>query len=131
VSLARNRRIEARRHQASEAKETLTMKKRVLRVVFVGVVTLVPLVCFPAGRTGPFRVRVVDERTGAGVPTARVTVENGAVGTTAFDGSVLFWLDTALMKRTVHFTIEQRGVTTTVELPVTSGGVVAVPVPAP
>ena len=29
-------------------------------VVFVGVVTLVPLVCYPAGRTGPFRVRVVN-----------------------------------------------------------------------
>jgi len=31
------------------------------------------------------------------VPNARVTVENGAEDTTAFDGSVLFWLDTALM----------------------------------
>ena len=107
------------------------MKNLVALVVLVGVVVLVPLVCYPAGRTGPFRVRVVDERTGAGVPTARVTVENGAVGTTAFDGSVLFWLDTALMKRTVHFTIEQRGVTITVALPVSPGGLVVVPVPAP
>ena len=107
------------------------MKKLVLLLVFAGVVILVPLVCYPAGRTGPFRVRVVDERTGSGVPAARVTVENGAVGTTAFDGSVLFWLDTALMKHTVQFTIEQRTVTTTVALPVTSGGLVSVPVPAP
>jgi hypothetical protein len=107
------------------------MKKLVALVVLVGVVVLVPLVCYPAGRTGPFRVRVVDERTGAGVATARVAVENGTVGTTAFDGSVLFWLDTALMKRTVHFTIEQRGVTTTVALPVTVGGVAFVPVPSP
>ena len=107
------------------------MKKLVSLVVLVGVVVLVPLVCYPAGRTAPFRVRVVNNRTGEGVPTARVTVENGAFGTTAFDGSVLFWLDTALMKRTIHFTVEQGGVITAVELPVTAGGVVFVPVPAP
>jgi hypothetical protein len=107
------------------------MKKLVPLLLFIGVLVLVPLVCYPASRTGPFRVRVIDERTGAGVPTANVTVENGAVGTTAFDGSVLFWLDITLMKHPVHFTIEQRGVTTTVELPVRPGGVVFVPVPAP
>ena len=108
------------------------MRKNLVAAVVVGVVLLVADLCYPAApQTAGFRVRVVDERTGAGVPTARVTVENGAVGTTAFDGSVLFWLDTALMKRTVHFTIEHRGVTTTVELPVTPGGLVAVPVPAP
>jgi uncharacterized GH25 family protein len=107
------------------------MKKLVPLVVFLGVVLLVPLVCYPASRTAPFRVRVVDESTGAGVPNARVTVENGAEAATAFDGSVLFWLDTTLMNRTVRFTIEQRGITTTVELLVSPGGVVFVPLPEP
>jgi hypothetical protein len=74
---------------------------------------------------------VVDERTGAGVPNARVTVENGAEDTTAFDGSILFWLDTALMNRTARFTIEDRGDMTTVDVPVTPGGLVALPVPLP
>jgi hypothetical protein len=107
------------------------MKKLVLLVVFLGVVLLVPLVCYPASRSAPFRVRVVDEHTGAGVPNARVTVDNGAEAATAFDGSVLFWLDTSLMNRPVGFTIEQRGVTTTVDLRVTGGGMVFVAVPAP
>lgn len=108
------------------------MKKNLVAAVVVGVVLLIADLCYPAApRTAGFRVRVVDERTGAGVPNARVTVENGAEDTTAFDGSVLFWLDTALMNRTVRFTIEQRGVTTSVEVPVTPGGLAALPVPAP
>ena len=36
-----------------------------------------------------------------------------------------------MMNRTVRFTIERRGITTTVELPVQAGGLVAVPAPAP
>ena len=108
------------------------MKKYVpLTMLLVGVVLCFAVVCYPASRTAPFRVKVVDERTGRGVSNARVIVENGVESTTEFDGSVLFWLDTALMNRTVSFTIERRGVTTTVELPVTGGGLVAVPVPAP
>ena len=107
------------------------MKKLLPLVVFLGMVLLVPLVCYPASRTAPFRVRVVDETTGAGVPNARVTVENGAEAATAFDGSVLFWLDTTLMNRAVGFTIEQRGITTTVDLRTTAGGVMFVAVPAP
>ena len=109
------------------------MKKNLVAAVVVGVVLLVADLCYPAApaRTAPFRVRVVDERTAAGVPNARVTIENGAEDTTAFDGSVLFWLDTALMNRTVRFTIEQRGVTTSVGVPVTPGGLAALPVPAP
>jgi hypothetical protein len=97
----------------------------------LGMMLLVPLVCYPASRTGPFRIRVVDDRTGAGVPNARVTVESGATGTTEFDGSVVFWMDTALMNRTVSVTIEQRGFTTTDGTRVTPGGVVWMPVPAP
>lgn len=108
------------------------MKKQLTAaVVILGVLVLVPYLCYSESRTAPFRLRVVDERTGAGVPNARVTVENGQEDTTAFDGSVLFWLDTALMNRTVRFTIEQRGMTTTVGLPVSPGGLVAVPLPAP
>ena len=113
-----------------QRQNTVAMKKVVPLAVLIGVL-LVPLVCYPAQRTAGFRVRVIDERTGAGVPNARVTVENGAEDTTAFDGSVLFWLDTALMNRTVRFTIEQRGVTTTLGVPVTPGGLRVLPVPAP
>jgi hypothetical protein len=108
------------------------MKKNLVALVVVGVVLLVADLCYPSSqRTASFRVRVVDKRTGAGVPNARVTVENGAEDITAFDGSVLFWLDTALMNRTIRVTIEQRGTTTTVRVPVTPGGLVALPVPAP
>jgi hypothetical protein len=107
------------------------MKKLATLVVFLGVVLLVPLVCYPASRTAPFRIRVVEESTGAGVPNARVTVENGAEVATAFNGSAFFWLDTTLMNRAVGFTIEQRGVITTVVLRTTAGGVIFVAVPAP
>lgn len=99
------------------------MKKLTLRLAVLGVLVLIPCLCYQASRTGPFRVRVVDVRTGAGVSNALVTVANGAEGTTAFDGSVLFWLDTALMNRTLPFTIAERGLTTTVALPVSAGGV--------
>jgi hypothetical protein len=90
------------------------MKKLVPLAVLVGVLFLTPFVCYSASRTAPFRVRMIDEQTGAAVPNARVTVANSTNGVTAFDGSVLFWLDRSLMNRTVRFTIEQRGVTTTV-----------------
>jgi hypothetical protein len=107
------------------------MKKLVPLIVGVGLLVLVPYVCYPAQSRGPFRVRVFDERTGASVPHAKVTVENGVEDTTAFDGTILFWLDTALMNKTVRFTIAQRGITTTVAVPVIPGGLAALPVPAP
>jgi hypothetical protein len=107
------------------------MKKLVPLIVGVGLLLVVPYVCYSAQSRGPFRVRVVDDRTGASVPDVKVTVENGAEDTTAFDGTILFWLDTALMNKTVRFTVEQRGVTTTVAIPVTPGGMAALPVPAP
>jgi hypothetical protein len=99
--------------------------------VILGLLVLVPYLCYSESRTAPFRLRVVDERTGGGVSNARVIVENGQEDATAFDGSVLFWLDTALMNRNVRFTIERRGVTTTREVSVTGGGLVAVRVPSP
>ena len=108
------------------------MKKLVPLIVGVGLLLLVPYVCYPAPPSrGPFRIRVVDERTGASVPDAKVTVENGAEDTTAFDGTILFWLDSALMNKTVRFTIEQRGITTTLTVSVRPGGLAALPVPAP
>jgi hypothetical protein len=107
------------------------MKRLVPLTVVLGVLLLVPYLCYSESRTAPFRVRVVDERTGRGVSNARVAVENGAESTSEYDGSVLFWLANSMMNRTVRFTIERRGVTTTVELPVRPGGLVAVPVPAP
>jgi hypothetical protein len=76
-------------------------------------------------------VRVVDERSGRGVENAQVTVENRQEDTTAYDGSVLFWLDTALKNRTVRLTIERRGVTTTRDVVVIPGGLVVVSVPSP
>src|SRR5215217_7133006 len=102
----------------------LAMKKLGVLSALLALMLLVPLVCYPASRTGPFRIRVVDQRTGAGVPNARVTVEDGGASTTEFDGSVLFWMDTALMNRTVTVTIEQRNITTTVGTRVTPGGLV-------
>ena len=98
------------------------MKRLVPLAVVLGVL-LVPYLCYSESRTAPFRVRVVDERTGRGVSNARVTVENGAESTTEYDGSVLFWLESSMMNRTVRFTIERRGITTTVELPVQAGGI--------
>ena len=68
------------------------MKRLVPLAVVLGVL-LVPYLCYSESRTAPFRVRVVDERTGRGVSNARVTVENGAESTTEYDGSVLFWLE--------------------------------------
>ena len=112
-------------------KALAAVKKNVLAAMIVGVVLLVvPLVCYPAQRTSPFRIRVVDEQTFVGVPNARVTVEDGAVSTTEFDGSVLFWLDTSLMDRTVRFQIEHGGVATTVEVPVRAGGLGVIRLPA-
>ena len=108
------------------------MKKQLTAAaVVLGVLVLVPYLCYSESRTAPFRLRVVDERTGRGVSNARVTVENGQQDTTAFDGSVLFWLDTSMMDQTVRFTIERRGVTTERDVSVTGGGLVAVPVPSP
>jgi hypothetical protein len=108
------------------------MKKHLTAVgLIVGLLVLVPYLCYSEPRTAPFRLRVVDERTGRGVSNARVTVENGQEDTTAYDGSVLFWLDTALMNRTACFTIERGGVTTTRDVSVTGGGLIAVPVPSP
>lgn len=108
------------------------MKKQLGVVAFgLALLVLVPYLCYSESRTAPFRLRVVDERTGRGVSDARVIVENGQEDTTAFDGSVLFWLDTALMNRKVRFTIERRGITTTREVSVTGSGLVAVPVPSP
>ena len=62
------------------------------------------LACLPqrSARTAPFRMRIVDEDSRFGLPDLRVTTETGVVGQTEFDGSVLFWLDTALMNRYVH-----------------------------
>ena len=107
------------------------MKKLGPLAVGLGVLVLLPYLCYSESRTAPFRIRVVDERTGRGVSNARVTVENGQEDTTAFDGSVLFWLDTSMMDRPVRFTIERRGVTTTRDVPATGGALVAVPVPSP
>jgi len=61
---------------------------------------------------------VIDARTGAGLPNVRVTVEDAAVSTTAFDGSVLFWLNVEQINRTLRVTIEHGGVQTVVEAPV-------------
>jgi hypothetical protein len=96
----------------------LAIKKNLLAAIVVGGVLLlvVPLVCYPAQRTWPFRIKVVDEQTLAGLPNARVAVEGGGMSTTEFDGSLLFWLDTALMDRNIRFQIEHRGVSTTVGL---------------
>jgi len=108
------------------------MKKQIRAVaVILGGLVLVSYLCYSKSRTAPFRLKVVDERTGRGVSDARVIVENGAESTTAYDGSVLFWLDTSMMDRTVRFTIERRGVMTTKDVLVTGGGLVAIPVPSP
>jgi hypothetical protein len=48
----------------------LTMKRIFSLVALVTVVTFVPLVCYPASHTAPVRIRVIDDRTGAGIPDA-------------------------------------------------------------
>jgi hypothetical protein len=89
------------------------------------------LACLPqrVGRTAPFRLRIVDQDSRFGLPELRVTTETGVAGKTEFDGSVLFWLDTALMDRYVRFDIEHHGTVTQVSVPVTGGGLVAIAVP--
>ena len=91
------------------------------------------LACLPqrAGRTAPFRLRIVDQDSRFGLPGVRVTTETGVVAQTEFDGSVLFWLDTALMDQYVRFNIEHHGIVSQVSVPVTGGGLVAIAVRDP
>ena len=91
------------------------------------------LACLPqrGARTAPFRLRIVDQDSRFGLPDLRVTTETGVVGQTEFDGSLLFWLDTALMDRYVRFDIEHHGTVSQVSVPVTGGGLVAIAVQDP
>jgi hypothetical protein len=108
------------------------MAKLIRHILLVlGTIAVLTPWAYPDQKTAPFRIRVVDRITGHGLPNVRVTVEDGTTGDTEFDGSLLFWLDTALMKQTVRFTIEHHGVLTMVRLPVSGGALVAVPVTAP
>ena len=56
------------------------------------------------GAPAPFTIRVVDERTGVGVPGLRVTTDNGIVCYTRHNGEVL-WEESSLMDRGVRFEI--------------------------
>jgi len=56
------------------------------------------------GAPAPFTIRVVDERTGVGVPGLRVTTDNGIVCYTRPNGEVL-WEESSLMDRGVRFEI--------------------------
>jgi hypothetical protein len=58
--------------------------------------------------TGDFKIRVVDQRTGQGIPNVLVTSDTGIVCGTDKTGSVR-WNESALMGRDVTFGIEKPG----------------------
>jgi hypothetical protein len=76
-------------------------------------------------------MRIVDQASRVGLPNLQVTTETGMVGETQFDGSVWFWLDTALMDRYVRFDVKHHGTVSQVSVPVTAGGLVAIAVQPP
>jgi hypothetical protein len=59
----------------------------------------------PSLERAPFKMRVVDEQTGLGVPHLRVTTDNGIVCYTRADGDVI-WTESSLMSRGVRFEIK-------------------------
>jgi hypothetical protein len=87
------------------------MAKLVRHVLLVlGTLAVLAPWAHPGQKSAPFRIKVADRTSGHGLPDLRATVEDGTTGDTKFDGSLLFWLDTALMSQTVRFTIEHHGV---------------------
>ena len=69
----------------------------------------------------PFQMRIVDQRTGQGLPNVRLTSDNGIVCYTRADGSVL-WTESSLMDRDVSFRIDAPGAPSTLQVRVTPGG---------
>jgi hypothetical protein len=69
----------------------------------------------------PFQIRLIDERTGEGLPRVRVTSDNGIVCYTRADGSVL-WTESSLMDREVSFRIEASDMQRTVSVRVRPDG---------
>src|SRR5262245_57247354 len=57
--------------------------------------------------TDAFRMRIVDPRTGLGVPNVRVQSDNGIVCHTRANGEIA-WTELALMDRNVRFSIDGR-----------------------
>jgi len=55
-----------------------------------------------------FRMKIVDPKTGAGVPGVRVRSDNGIVCHTRYNGEIA-WTETALMGRDVRFTVDREG----------------------
>ena len=53
-----------------------------------------------------FRMKIVDPRTGDGVPGVRVQSDNGIVCHTQADGEIA-WTERVLMGRNVRFTVER------------------------
>jgi hypothetical protein len=109
--------------------EIRLMRRRLIWLV--GVLLLVAPWAYPVGRVSPFRLRVVDQLTGHGLPGLRVTTETAGIDYTRYDGSVVFWLSNDLKDRPVRFTIEHHGVVTEMRLLITPGGVESVAVTAP
>jgi hypothetical protein len=58
--------------------------------------------------TGDFRIRLVDQRTGQGIPNVRITSDSGTVCYTDKTGTVR-WNESDLMGRDVKFHIDKRG----------------------
>ena len=62
---------------------------------------------YPA-RQSPFRIRIVDARTGRGVANVRVIADNRITCYTNTDG-VVRWGEQSLMDRDVHFSFARSG----------------------
>jgi hypothetical protein len=78
----------------------------------------------------PFAMHVVDEETGVGIASLRVTTDNGIICYTHANGDVT-WTESSLMRRAVHFEIgdgENRFHTGGVTARVTPGGQITVKV---
>jgi hypothetical protein len=75
-----------------------------------------------------FRMKVVDPKTGQGVPKVRVRSDNGIVCHTRYNGEIA-WTETVLMGRDVRFSIDSpdQPKSDTVTLRVSRGGSVTIP----
>ena len=59
--------------------------------------------------TGDFKIRLVDQRTGLGIPNARVTSDTGIVCRTDRTGTVR-WNESELIGRDLTFRLEKLGI---------------------
>jgi len=86
------------------------MKRTLRRAVFVAVAltVLAPLASLARGSyRAPFAMRIVDSKTGEGIPGIVVRSDNGIICHTQADGAVR-WTESSVMNRDTRFTVDGR-----------------------